>query len=164
MSATRPSSAPPEAAELEIPVLILGQSPGRNGAPPLDPELTRTGAWLCGISGLSPVEFRATFDLANVLDHWPGRLGQGDRFPLREAKAAAAQLDLGRYERVVALGGVSVALGMRGAVRWLEWREHRGTLVGALPHPSGLNRWYNSNANRRAARDFVAEVVALARS
>lgn len=144
-------------------VLILGQAPGRRLAPALDPEATRTGAWLARMCALEPDAFRSTFELGNVLDYYPGTLGStGDRFPLRAAKEAAAGLDLARYDRVVALGGVAVALGMRGAIEWLAWREHRGTLVGPLPHPSGLNRWYTVRQNLDAARAFMLEVTALA--
>jgi hypothetical protein len=43
---------------------------------------------------------------------------------------------------------------------WLEW--YRSALWGpmiAVPHPSGLNRWYNDTENRRAATKLLSAVA-----
>lgn len=42
---------------------------------------------------------------------------------------------------------------------WLEW--YRSALWGpmiAVPHPSGLNRWYNDPDNRTAATEVISQV------
>ena len=44
--------------------------------------------------------------------------------------------------------------------RWLEW--YRSALGGpfiAVPHPSGLNRWWNSAENTEAARQLLSKVA-----
>lgn len=54
--------------------------------------------------------------------------------------------------RVCVLGRDTLsALGLRGTVRPLEWQEHRsGAQWCYVPHPSGLNLWYNDDLNRTA--------------
>jgi hypothetical protein len=38
----------------------------------------------------------------------------------------------------------------------LLWTDYCGGRVAMLPHPSGLNRWYNDPANMRMAESFMS--------
>lgn len=56
--------------------------------------------------------------------------------------------------RVVFLGkAVAAAFGVRA--NSLRWVEHRGMTVAVLPHPSGVNTWWNNPDNRAAASAFM---------
>lgn len=64
--------------------------------------------------------------------------------------------------RVVALGSaVRDASGLNGTTPIGEFlRTPRGLVELAwLPHPSGMNRWYNSRENRAAAGKFLSSLV-----
>lgn len=105
-------------------------------------------------------------DFINVLDHWPGKGVGGDRFPMQEAlKAARAKVDQLRNRRAVVLLGNNVAraFGAR-QFRYLEYYEMRHPdnfndrvvdLMTIVPHPSGVNRYYNSQRNRDIVSKFL---------
>ena len=139
------------------PLLVVGEAPSRLSLEPLGgrcgsllEDLLGPGAW-------------AAADRVNLLGEWPGREGRGSAFPLALARASASALAerFGRY-RVVLLLGARVARAASLCPRELEWCMVRGACVGRLPHPSGVNRWWNSEENRAAARAFAREASYLA--
>ena len=99
------------------------------------------------------------FDLVNLLDRWPGKKGKGDAFPLDEARASARRLNLWGKPLVILVGrNVARAFGAN-SVAYLE-----GFLLGyvnavVIPHPSGLNRWWNDPANTERARRFMRSLL-----
>lgn len=114
----------------------------------------------------------------NLLDEWPGREGAGSAFPLDQARARAEYLKrciaangagfdypwnrVGAECEVILLAGKRVA-GAWGAktgyFSWTSWQgwapSPRNYQVAVVPHPSGLNRWWNDEQNRTRAREFV---------
>ena len=131
----------------------------------------RSGARLARLAGLSTLA--DAFELWNVLDRFPGAEARGDAFPLAEAREAirASESAL-RGRRVVLLGGsVAAAVRWRGApLEWgviekTAWTPERGLElvarydVALLPHPSGLNHWWNDPENEAAASRFLKEEV-----
>jgi hypothetical protein len=114
------------------------------------------------ISCLSGRAFARVFARANVLEVWPGPSGRkGAAFPLALARAQAVRLRRRFYRgRVVLLLGhrVAAAFGVRAS--YLTRVVVGGADVFVLPHPSGVNRWYNDAANvarlGRLLRGFVA--------
>jgi hypothetical protein len=93
----------------------------------------------------------------NVIQRYPGRSGKGAAFPLDEARVGLARLRRRTPLRVafVYVGKrVAAADGWRGP--YLQWGEHRGRLVATLPHPSGINQWWNDPANVELAGRFVS--------
>lgn len=97
-------------------VMIVGQAPaeGHDGDPAF--RGTRSGANLAQYMGLASfADVELLFDLENVLKAWPGRQpsGKGDLFPLKEARAAAAEM-VGRLapRRLLLLGGATAAFGV----------------------------------------------------
>ena len=50
-------------------------------------------------------------------------------------------------------------------MRTLEWFESReGVTMAILPHPSGLTRWYNDQANRERAEKFLRSAAAAGKT
>lgn len=132
-----------------LPIVLVGEAPPRGGLGPLGPfdALTRT-------LGL--------FDRTNLLTEHPGRAGKGDAWPKDQAREAWRALAPSLAGRRVALAGrVAEAAGFKGLppLRWLRMGgEGEPVEVCALPHPSGVNRWYNDGANRAAVGTWLAEV------
>lgn len=106
-------------------------------------------------------ELRGHLECLNVLRSYPGPEGdKGDAFPRQRAQRAARRLWGSLRGRRVLLAGkrVGVAFGIRED--YLVWTTHEaGFDVAVIPHPSGVNRWWNEPANRRRFTKFVRDVV-----
>lgn len=156
-------------------VLLVGESPARNGEAG-DAFVERLWRAVTNRPPIgcarTPRDDRLRRGLAkqvrarNLLDYWPGRdrwkSERGTRFPAAEAREAAARL----MKRpgpcdVLLLAGRRVALAF-GADP-VYFREVRPPAIGrqtfVVPHPSGLNRWWNDPLNRDRARAFLEHVL-----
>lgn len=95
----------------------------------------------------------------NLLDRYPG-----PRFPVSEGKLAAQDL-LSQLRQnpprahSVLLAGRSVAacFGVRGDQELLSWVDLQGLRTAVVPHPSGLNRFWNDPAGRDRVLAFLRE-------
>lgn len=145
--------------------LLYGQAPSRTSVPGEGPPLSGpSGRRLIALAGLRDYsELAELFEVRNLVDDYPGRGGKGDRFPAARGRAIASRERIcwHRGQIVVLLGrAVQQAFGYGGAPP-LE----RVALGGAeaevylIPHPSGVNLWYNDPANRKAAGDLLREIV-----
>jgi len=136
-------------------VLFLGQAPGAgwdNNSVPLGGRNARKLGSLVSMSG---DEFLASFDTANLLNEYPGAAGSGDYFPMQKAKKVAATMRFDEYDLIVMLGrNVQTALGFPAA-DWFEEINRGKTTFVSFPHPSGRNRWWNSDANQAAATNYL---------
>lgn len=145
--------------------LLIGQAPGPNTNPdlPLFPlPRTSTGGRLAAFMGLSRTQYLRSFDRVNLLQFFPGKCKRDDKFPLKDAKiAAAAMKPLIRGRQVILVGrNVSQAF-LWGELPFHTWITLMdGTDLSVIPHPSGRNHWYNSEGNREEARTFWAEYLA----
>ncbi len=146
------------------PLLFVGMAPGKNTDPerPLDGDSGRRLARLFGYDHVH--EFA---DAVNVLEKYPGkkRAKKEDKFPMRRARRRAGCVSsvFSKYKVVVVLG--------RGPSRvfdldWFRWSEVFGAQVTAMPHPSGVNRWFDHPKNkkklarfRRSVRNLCANLV-----
>lgn len=143
--------------------LIVGQAPSSRGPTPDGPLSGRAGkrvAALVGLETLAP-----TFEVVNLLPTCPGRArGKGHRFPAAEARAAAAMLErFSTHERVVLLGrGVARAFDLD--LDPLERRVERDRRWLLVPHPSGVNLWWNDKANVEAASVALRAFVGARRA
>lgn len=140
------------------PILFVGQAPGHggDGRPPF---LGRVGRRLSSLARLPESDFRRRARFANVLSLWPGKSGKGDAFPAGLAREAAARFRFRDGERVV-LAGMAVARAFRLNPRpLLTWRPFGPATVAVLPHPSGVNRWWNDPRNVAAAGRFVRRAL-----
>lgn len=105
------------------------------------------------------------FEAVNLLDRFPGKSyswGKGDLFVHRAARDAAERMSL--RGRTVLLCGwyVAGAFGLR-RLSLFRWVGFRGGIVAVVPHPSGVNHWWNTPSNERMAARFFEEAVELDR-
>ena len=162
-------------------VLLLGESPaaGTEGrsetwlAPGSSPSADR----LLKFTGYSADTYLDMFDRDNLLHYLPRRSGKGREFTYKIARRQVNRL-FGEYwcpgQRIVMLGRrVASAFDWyrwdrvvgpisQSKLEYLKWYriENRGMLIWAavVPHPSGVNRWWNDANNRRRARKFFREL------
>lgn len=141
-------------------VLVIAQGPSKRhrlGQAPLDGP--GSGSRLAEFAGLSLAELFAKADVVNLLSRFCGKNGKGDAFPLEIAREEAAALfpSLVRYRLVILLGANVARAFFADPLPILEtrrWGLGRGEFA-VVPHPSGVNRWYNSPANVRRAENFL---------
>jgi uracil-DNA glycosylase len=154
--------------------LILGETPSRSGDRfwryPLSGDVgVRLALW----AGLVPEEegmdlkdygafywpLRGAYDLANVIERWPGqgRRGRGADWPLDEAHRGLNRLldngVLPRNRVIVCLGRRVLDLIVHRQLDFYRWVRFKGTgwQIAGIPHPSKLNRMYNDPAHVAAA-------------
>jgi uracil-DNA glycosylase len=145
-------------------VVFVGQAPSQN-TDGLAPFSGRSGQRLAALSKIPHNDLGNVFELRNLFDRWPGKMtGKGDRFPATEARKRAMKLSTKlRGQRVVFVGhNVSKAFGVKvGQGALMTWLTvgHIPFRFAVIPHPSGVNRWWNNTANERAASDFLCQLV-----
>lgn len=140
---------------MKRPVVLVGENPLR-----LDltgrPELSLTGSSGQNLARMAGVS-------------WPAYLRRTERRNLfyvpverwdPEAAALEAELMDIAGRRVILLGR-KVATAFGAPTLWpnYEWHSFRDARVATMPHPSGLNRVYNSTAERYAAGNFLREAM-----
>ena len=144
--------------------LLIGEAPARTT--PVDwPSFygrERSGRmlWDLGFRVARHPEGVGNVDSINLLNEWPGR-----RWPAARAHDVAMSMKpaLRKLDDVVLVGrNVANAFGAL-SWDWFEWfylGEHGdGPRFAAMPHPSGLNRWWNSEVNRQRARIWAVDLV-----
>lgn len=129
--------------------ILVGQAPSR-GADDVPPFGGRSGKRIAAMAGVDHARLLDVFDAVNLLERWPGPRGKGDLFPLREARRRAAILTSMLTGRTVVLVGQGVARAFGQDSTPLS-RLSGGLCGFVVPHPSGLNRWYNDASNVSAA-------------
>lgn len=143
--------------------MFVGQGPGKNhppGSRPLEGK-KGAGARLAKLCGLTNEELLKRCDTSNLLPDWRGKNGKGDNFPMNEAIISAELIwtKFFDYDRVVLFGSnVASAFGMKNE-KVLKWVVLEGTTVAVVPHPSGINRWYNDPENRKKAEKFLRKLI-----
>lgn len=139
--------------------LFLGQGPGAGGrGRALSGDAGKRLAKIMGLSG----SLADHFHTSNLLHTWYGKQGKGDRFPRCIARGEADRFKT-RAKVVVIVGrAVAESFGIDPrTVPCCTWvmgvhRALTGKIVGWIPHPSGVNRWYNAARNRRRVKRFLA--------
>ena len=161
--------------------LLLGEAPSATGAhlwrTPLAGHPART---LCKILGMSLADgadwhtrLTVRFDTMNVVERYE------DSHPWTRDVQARARARWVRYLLdlfddpvlrdehlfVVALGRKAAEI-IGAPDEWGAWREMPGGKLAAtsIPHPSGLNRLYNSTTTQALARRVLREAETLARA
>lgn len=152
---------------------LLGEAPGR-GFDDQPAFSSKSGRFL---SDLIQLDVQETFRCLNLLQRWPGRSsGKGAAFPHREARASAEELcqrlaeEAARTRIILAGMRVAKALGIRRDVIYFRWQpladvsatlSHPQLWVAVMPHPSGVNRWWNDAENKKLAAEFLLEEARL---
>lgn len=143
-------------------IILIGQAPGRRGDP-AEPLKSKRLAKLCGISMKKYLE---TFERINLIKEWPGKQknGKGDAFPEKLAALNAAWLLPKLEARKVIFLGLNVARAFASPREdFFVWFELGGffqkTEAAIVPHPSGVNHFWNERANRLAAQRFLRKAL-----
>lgn len=144
--------------------LIIGQAPAK-GNDALPPFSGRSGARIALLAGVgdSGDVLPEHFELRNLFDKYPGKEGKkGDKFDLRAGRKRAAKI-LAEYEgtdQLILIMGKRVAKAF-GVNReeYLEWFVLDGHHAIIIPHPSGINMWWNSPQNVAAAQGTLEGIL-----
>ena len=143
--------------------LFIGQAPSKE-TDGLEPFVGRCGKFLAALMGLTHEEMLEQHDFINIFDSWPGAGTGGDLFSINEAKRKACELLPLLNGRLVIFLGSNVAhafeLNKFSFFRFyqllaLSQGSSTTAAVAVVPHPSGVNRWYNDHNNREAASRFL---------
>jgi len=141
-----------------IPILFVGQAPNSKKSEDAirkRPSLTLTGSSgkrLASACGVGYMEWLRRSERVNLLDFYPG-----GAFPKRPARDSAERLvDTFAGKGVVFLGKTVASCFPFGPMRILRWYSFGLFSASVVPHPSGLNRWWNDHSNAAAARAFLA--------
>ena len=124
-------------------------------------EASTTGEPFVGRSGdrlrslLGAKDLTLIVDVMNLLPSPTGKVGKGRAFPAkkgREMAAAVLAAELNRTKFILAGKRVAAAFGIRAAYFEVVVKDGRQFMI--IPHPSGINRWWNEHG---AAERFIAE-------
>lgn len=150
-------------------ITFVGQAPSQFTVD--KPWTGDAGVRLAKLCDVSHAEMLKIFDFINVLDYYPGRhkSGKGDVWPIRDAERAATDLWLSnRLSSRVVFVGNNVCKAFRVVYpRHFWWQLLRPAtlpklplrLVTSIPHPSGLNRYYNDPGCVKNAVTFLADLT-----
>lgn len=145
--------------------LIIGEAPGKNGDPSKPCE-GRIGARLAACAGITYEEYLTLFDRINLLDEQPQDAPKGMAFNVKQAGKIARAMEPTLEERplVLLLGKrVAGAFGFTGAEYFQMTTLGRiaaQTPFYIVPHPSGVNRWWNELGNELQMIRFMHSIVA----
>lgn len=147
-------------------IVLIGQAPSRRGDPahPLGSGEALVRSRLYLLSGAcSEEQFLQWFEPMNVLREFPGSLdGKGDAFPIEQARARANDLRPQLSGRIVVMLGKKVAQVFSKRMAPFEFQSDEwGTTWTMCPHPSGLNMFWNSAANKAEAARFFSKLIAM---
>jgi len=140
--------------------LIIGEAPGKHGDP-RTPIEGRIGARLAEWCGLPFDEFLTTFQRINLLEVQPQDSGKGTDFNVRAAgKVARAMQYLFEPGQVVIVLGkrAGAAFGFTN-IEYFQKATLNGAAVYVVPHPSGVNRWFNEPENELTMIRFMRGIV-----
>lgn len=137
--------------------LLVGQAPSRDAGTTGELAFaSRSGARIRQLLGFpDDAALRAVFDVMHILPAWPGRAGKGDRFPMPVARALARRIEFGS-RRVLVLGGAAHAFDIPEPLVARAQPSAPGRLIAAVPHPSYVNRWWNTPHHKREAEQFLS--------
>ncbi len=142
-------------------VIFIGQAAARSnvGGRAFD-ESTASGKRLMSLAGSESI---LQHEFVNLLEYYPGREDtchpKGDAFPMDEARTAADRLTPSLIGRRIVMVGDNVARAF-GVTKypWCIWMASDAfpeTEFAVLPHPSGVNMWYNDRDNLKRAKKFL---------
>jgi uracil-DNA glycosylase len=147
---------------------MYGQAPGPNEGAERRPWRGRAGQTLRDWLRMDEQTFYSTFYCASVTRCYPGKhpTGKGDRVPTPREQDLCQfwrdwELELIRPRLIVPVGGLAIGklLGKRSLADCIgaTFELEQDRVAVPLPHPSGVNIWLNSPANRA----LVAQAVEL---
>lgn len=143
--------------------LLVGEAPARTTSPGWPAFYGRQRSarvlWQLGFRVSRAPGRPGNTDAMNLLDRYPG-----ESWPENAARRQATRLLMRGLDgrKAVVLVGRRVAAAFDAEDRpWLEWFDLFGRRAAVMPHPSGLNRWWNEVRNYEAARVFAGKLLGL---
>lgn len=125
-------------------ILVIGEAPGAKGTRDMVEALyQKTGVLLEDAAH------------RNLLGEWPGREGKGSAFPLEHARARARRFRIRKDVGTVVLLGKRLAAAFGLDVNYFEPALRNSRRWVVVPHPSGVNTWWNDVENRVRAMRFL---------
>ena len=144
-------------------ILLIGQAPSRTSQGK-QPFSGKSGKRLAELAGISQKDLRRYFKMVNVLDYWPGRGGKGDAFPTGRQVPDRLRKMVASYAATIFVGRGVAARFKFNAPQYLTWyacSPRKSRTAAILPHPSGINRWYNDPQNLKDAQMFLRGIIWL---
>jgi len=139
--------------------LIIGEAPSKNQQLE-QPIEGRIGLRLASMAGLTLPEFLYHFDRVNLLHHRQDTAAHEFQFDIEAAKGEAAALKTTfKSDQIVILLGLRVADAFYAHHDYFVQQMIGGADVRVVPHPSGINRWWNDPANVQLAMVFMKNIV-----
>lgn len=137
--------------------LLIGEAPSKNEPNPRPLE-GRVGRRLADYAGISFEDYLERFDRTNLLQVRQDTKEHGFAFNRTEGHLSAIRL-----QNAFKPGQTVVLLGKRvadcfGAISkgyFEPYRLQNDVTLFVVPHPSGINRWHNSEENREQMRTFM---------
>lgn len=139
--------------------LIVGEAPSKNEVVE-QPLQGRVGRRMAALSGLTYEQYIDFFDRVNLLHVRQDTKEKGFEFDFESAQIEARQLVRGfkRGQIVLLLGGrVTEAFGVHH--EYFNEVKLNGARCYIVPHPSGVNRWWNDQDNVKKATAFMRGIV-----
>ena len=141
--------------------LIIGEAPSKNEYPP-SPIAGRIGKRLAACAGMTLPQFLEAFDRTNLLYVRQDTREKGFEFDYTQAKLAAKSIYLQSnwmQRPYVLLLGKRVSKSFDVTESYLEEVNLHGVKAFVVPHPSGVNRWWNDKDNEKRMYDFMMWLV-----
>ena len=139
--------------------LIIGEQPSKNGNPDT-PVSGRIGERLAEFMGITYMEYDMLFERVNLLPIREEYTGSGKEWDADRAKARAIELSAAfESGQVVLLLGKRASTAFGLSDEYFLRHKVNGADVYVIPHPSGLNRWYNDESNKLMAQEFLRAII-----
>lgn len=163
------------------PILLLGESPNRAtvGRPhlwllPDSSGKPHSANRLLGYTGWSTSEYLSLVGRDNLLHHHPGGSGKGANWDAAGARERVPVVldSLFKKKQILLILGWRVAMSFnwyndvfhrvcKSKLSYLYWEYvgEKGKVMvptAVVPHPSGINQWWNSKENRDQALRFFS--------
>lgn len=148
-------------------IIFVGQAPGPAGGcageGEMEPLSGRCGERLAGLMDMRVEHFLNSFTRKNLNLEFQGKVGKGDAFDEVEGIRVAKFLRGGPHKKYVMCGhqvqrcfGYSFLPPLFCCVELVPKKA-----FFALPHPSGINLWWNSKQNQADAKLALARFIKL---
>lgn len=134
---------------------------------PEEPLEGKLGRKLASLFGCTYDEYLAVTQRFNILPEWPGRkVGKGDKFPKTIARINAQRMGYSFSGCTVLFLGIQVGRMFNFTEDPLLWKRikmHDGSeyYAAVLPHPSGINRWWNDSTHKLLAEKFMRKTMEM---
>lgn len=141
-------------------ILLVGYCPSHRGSPSRPLDGPGTGHRLAKLCGLSHEEYLKTFDRINLHYETPLKRDSDTR---AKGRLNAVEVLRRKNEKMIILGReVLQAFGAYvdpSDCPIASWFDFGSVKIAYIPHPSGLNRYYNDSKNTKLVERFLRSTL-----